>query len=243
MLLLLWLLLCLAGISVSLLPLVLRRREMYKKYSSIRLVACPENQMPAAVGIDARHAAATAIDGSPHLRLCECSRWPERAQCNQACLPQAIHAGSEEPGEAKAATRQIYHLPIFLAAFVAWVLGAIWHSQWLFRTRWINDIGLTRAQVKQIGWLYSPHLLTAAICLLFAYGVASLLAVSHRKGVLSGVLASVLLGAAVSAACWLGIAKLPHDLLILEAGYAILATLTMGAIVGGLYNKLVVSSQ
>ena len=82
-------------------------------------------------------------------------------------------------------------------------------------------------------------MLSAAIGLLFAYGVAWLLAVSHRKGVLQGVLMSVLLCGAVIATSWYGIGKLPHDLFVIEAGYIALATLTMGAIVGGLYDKIV----
>jgi hypothetical protein len=47
----------------------------------------------------------------------------------------------------------------------------------------------------------------------------------------------------VVAASWFGIARLPHDLLAIEAGYAVLATLTVGAIVGGLFNKFVLPSQ
>ncbi len=107
----------------------------------------------------------------------------------------------------------------------------------------MNALGLTRAQVKQIVWWNSPHLLSAAACLLFAYGVAWLLAVCHRKGVLAGVLMSVLLCGAVVAANWYGIARLPHDLLVIEAGYIVLATFIVGAIVGGLYDGLVLPPQ
>lgn len=243
MLLLIWFALCLVAVSVILLPLLLRRREIYMRYSGSRLVACPENQQPAAVAMDARHAAATAIDGCPNVRLSDCARWPERANCDQACLSQAVQVEPYKEGQVKAGTKQIYHLPIILAAFAAWYLGAIWHSQYLFRAQWMDALGLTHAQVKQIVSSYAPHLLSAAICLLFAYGVAWLLAVSHRKGVLQGVLMSVLLCGAVVGASWYGIARLPHDLLMIEAGYVVLATCTVGAIVGGLYNKLVMPSQ
>ena len=263
MLFLVWFVLCLVAASMLLLPLALWRREIFRRFSGSRLVACPENQQPSAVSIDARHAAETGLDGCPSLRLADCTRWPERANCGQACLSQALQAGPYPPGEAKARRRQvyqpfresptdmaefgevevkrkqIYHLPIILAAFAAWCLGAIWHSQYMFRTRWMDAVGLTQAQVKQmVGWL-SPHLLTAAVCLLFAYGVAWLLAVCHRKGVLQGVLMSVLLCGAVVVTGGYGIARLPHGLLAIEAGYAVLATLTVGAIVGGLYDKLV----
>jgi len=104
-----------------------------------------------------------------------------------------------------------------LAAFAAWYLEAVWHSQYMFRTRWMDALGLAHAQVKQTVWWYWPHLLTVAVCLLFAYGVAWLLAVCHRKGVLQGALMSVLLCGAVLGTNWYGIATLPHDLLVIEA--------------------------
>jgi hypothetical protein len=243
MLLLLWFVLCLVAALLMLLPLALWRREIYKRYSGTRLIACPENQQPAAVSMDAPHAAATGIDGCPDLRLCDCTRWPERSNCNQACLSQAVQAQLYTPSEMKVRTKQIYHLPIVLAAFAAWYLGAVWHSHYMFRARWMDAVGLTRAQAKELVWWNSPHLLSAAVCLLFAYGVAWLLAVCHRKGVLQGVLMSVLLCGALVATSWYGIARLPHDLLVIEAGYIVLATLSVGAIVGGLYNKLVLPPQ
>ena len=243
MLILIWFVLCLAAVSLILLPLTLWRHEIYMRFSGSRPVACPENQQAAAVNIDVRHAMATGIDGCPDVCLRDCTRWPERAQCNQACLAQAVEAEPYTPGKVKAGKKQIYHLPIFLAAFAAWYLGAIWHSQYMFRARWIDAVGLNHAQVKQIVSWYAPHLLSVGVWLLFAYGVAWLLAVCHRKGVLQGVLMAVLLCGAVAAASWYGIARLPHDLLMIEAGYAVLATITVGAIVGGLFSKLVLRPQ
>ena len=236
---LIWLVLSLAAAFLLLLPLILWRHEIYARYSGSRLVACPEDQRAAVVDIDLRHAAETGIDGCPELRLCDCTRWPERANCAQPCLAQALDAGPSRPPEPRIGSKPIYHLPVLLAAFVAWCMGAIWHAQYLFRARWMDAIGLTHAHVKQMVWWYSPHLLTAAICLLFAYGVAWLLAVFHRKGVLQGVLMAVLLSAAVTAASAYSLARLPHDLLAMEAGYALLATLTVGAIVGGLEKQMV----
>lgn len=241
MLLLIWLVLCLVAASLILLPLALWRREIYKQYSGSRLVSCPENQGPGVVSIDARHAAATGIDGCPDLRLCDCSRWPERANCDQACMSQAVQAGPSISGKAKRGIKTIYHLPIILAAFAAWYLGAVWHSRFMFRARWLDAIGLNHVAVRQIVGLYL--LLSVAVCLLFAYGVAWLLAVCHRKGLLQGVLMSALLCGTVIATGWYGIARLPHDFLVIEAGYTVLATFAVGAIVGGLYDKLVMPSQ
>jgi hypothetical protein len=240
MLLLIWLVLCLVAASLILLPLALWRREIYKQYSGSRPVSCPENQQPGVVSIDARHAAATGIDGCPDLRLCDCTRWPERANCDQACMSEAVKSGPYTPGEAKRGIKTIYHLPVILAAFAAWYLGAVWHSRFMFRARWLDAIGLNHVAVRQIVGLYL--LLSVAVCLLFAYGVAWLLAVCHRKGLLQGVLMSALLCATVIATGWYGIARLPHDFLVIEAGYTALATFAVGAIVGGLYDKLVMPS-
>lgn len=243
MLFLIWLVLCLVGAAIILLPLALWRREVFNRYSGSRLVSCPENQQPAAVNIDLRHAADTGIDGTPQLRLFDCTRWPERADCAQSCLSQAVRTEPYAPAQVKVRRKQIYHLPIFLAAFAAWYLGAIWHAQYMFRGPWLAALGLTRAQINPLGWLLWPHLFTAAAWLLFAYGVAWLLAVCHRKGVLPGLLISVLLWGALAAATSYGMASLPRDLLLIEAGYTVLATLAVGAIVGGLYDKLVLPSH
>lgn len=241
MLILIWLVLCPAAAFLLLLPLVLWRHELLKRYSGSRLVSCPQDQRPGVVRIDARHAAATGIDGCPDLRLSACTHWPERANCGQGCLPQALQDGPYPPGEVKLQAKPVYHLPVLLAAFAAWYLGAVWHSRFIFRTQWLQAIGLTHANFRQVIGLYL--LLSLAVCLLFAYGVAWLLAVCHRKGVLHGVLMSVLLAAAVLAAASFGIVRLPHDFLVIETGYAALTTLIVGAIVGGLCGKLVIPAH
>lgn len=241
MLLLMWLVLCLAGTFLIALPVGLTLRATLRRNAGSRLVECPENHQGAVVNIDARHAAATAIDGTPDVRLCRCTRWPERANCNQACLPQALQAVPYREG--KTGVKPIYHLPVLLAAFAVWCLGAVWHSQYLFRAQWLNASGITHAQIKRLVWWYSPHLLTAAICLLFAYGVAWLLALGHRKGILQGILMSVLLCAAIIVATSYALARLPHEFLALESGYIALAVITVGTIIGGLESKFVLWSR
>jgi hypothetical protein len=76
-------------VAAGLLFLLLRRPvSEYIRMRGTRVVACPENELPAAVTVDARHAAFTAAAGHEHLRLDACSRWPERAGCGQECLKQ-----------------------------------------------------------------------------------------------------------------------------------------------------------
>ncbi|HWA93992.1 MAG TPA: DUF1761 domain-containing protein [Terracidiphilus sp.] len=239
MIFLLWLVLFLAVVSIILLLPATWRRALTDRYSGGRPVTCPVDQQSAVVHIDVQHAAASVMDGSPKLRLSGCTLWPERAGCHQDCLDEAVKAESYKQIEISADRKPIHHLPVLLGAFAAWYVGLIWHSHYLFRERLAHDVGLTHAQVSEIvAWL-SPHLLSAAVCLLFAYGVAWLLAVSHRKGVLQGVLMSAVLCGTVVAVGWYGISRLPRDLFLLEAGYIVLAILIVGSIVGGLWDKLV----
>ena len=74
---------------------VVRLAHTWWKYRGQRVITCPENQKPAGVVVDARHAAETALGKSPELRLSSCSRWPERAGCGQQCLSQ-IAASPED---------------------------------------------------------------------------------------------------------------------------------------------------
>jgi hypothetical protein len=76
-------------VVVGVLYALLRRPvSEYIKMRGARVVNCPDNQQPAAVMVDARHAAFTAAGGHEHLRLESCSRWPEKASCGQDCLKQ-----------------------------------------------------------------------------------------------------------------------------------------------------------
>jgi hypothetical protein len=52
------------------------------------LVTCPETLKPAAVKVDLSRAATSSVAGHLHLQLGDCSRWPERGECDQDCLVQ-----------------------------------------------------------------------------------------------------------------------------------------------------------
>jgi hypothetical protein len=233
--------LLLLGVCVLLLIPFLVGMGFYQKFRGSRAVTCPENHQQVAVAFDAMHAALTQLGGRPHLRLAECTRWPERADCDQGCIPQAqTIPGASEQAEATAGKR-IYHLPVLVAAVLAWVFGAIWHSQYLFRAQWSESLGLTRYEVHEMGWHLVPHLLTFGVPLLFAYGVAWLLSLAKRRGILLGMGVALGLWAAVAAAGFAGsgLAGLPADLLKIELGYTFLASAIIGATIGGLSGRLV----
>ena len=63
--------------------------SMLRQFFSFRgplVVRCPETNEIAIIHVDAAHAAVTSIVDDPHLRLTACSRWPERQNCDRACL-------------------------------------------------------------------------------------------------------------------------------------------------------------
>jgi hypothetical protein len=78
--------LVLAGIAVW------RMGRAWLKFRGKLAITCPENYAAAGVNLDARHAAATALRGDPELRLSQCSRWPEKADCGRDCLFQIERA-------------------------------------------------------------------------------------------------------------------------------------------------------
>ena len=139
-------------------------------------------------------------------------------------------------------SKKIYHLPVLIAAFVSWLMGAIWHSQYFFRARWMEAVGLNRSELRRIVWWWTPHLLSVAACFLFAYGVAWLLVWSKRRGVWRGMIASILLWFAVALVSVFatGLAGISGELLRLEVGYTLLASVAVGAIIGGLSGRLLI---
>ena len=63
--------------------------KTYRLYRGVRVITCPENLEPAAVSVAAFDAAKWfAISGDTDLHLRSCSRWPEMAGCDEACLTQ-----------------------------------------------------------------------------------------------------------------------------------------------------------
>jgi Protein of unknown function (DUF1761) len=239
------LLLLLTFTSLLLLLPALWGRKIHNQYAGVRAVTCPETRNQVAVSFDSKHAAISGLTGKPALRIADCTRWPEHSNCGQECMPEAVRQQPYTLGEVVVRTKRIYHLPVLLAAFASWYLGAVWHSHYLFRTRWMAALGLSQPELKQIVWWYSPHLLSVGICLLFAYGVAFLLTSFRRQGVTRGILVSTLLWAALAI---LGVmaasqARITEGLLKLELSYTLLASLLVGAIIGGLNGKMVLVSE
>jgi hypothetical protein len=60
--------------------------DAYLRFRGKRTVGCPETGLAAEIGIDAWHAAATAVPGPPSVHVAECSLWPAHEGCGQECV-------------------------------------------------------------------------------------------------------------------------------------------------------------
>ena len=58
------------------------------RYRGDRIVTCPETRTPVGATINAALAAGSWIVAEPHFEISACSRWHERADCDQACASQ-----------------------------------------------------------------------------------------------------------------------------------------------------------
>jgi hypothetical protein len=235
MLLLFALFLFLVGACLILLLPALWGEQIYHRYREGRPVNCPETHAPVSVRFNALRAAWSSLAGSPKLRLADCTRWPERADCGQECIPDAVRAQpTPMVDHVPWRTRRVVHLPVLLAGVAAWVLGMAWHSQYLFRPRWAMALGLSDPQTLTLARMLAPHLLSAGACVLFAYGVAGLLRWLGSRTLTHGLeVAAALwlaLGAVLMAVTW---SRVAPGLLWIEGGYTFLGALLIGAIVGG----------
>ncbi|MGB8013928.1 MAG: DUF1761 domain-containing protein [Terriglobales bacterium] len=208
----------------------------YRSYRDGRTVNCPETHAPVSVRFNAWKVAWTSLSGPPKLRLADCTRWPERTDCGQECIPDAWRAAPSTAAVEHVPwrTRRVVHLPVLLAGAAAWVLGMAWHSQYLFRPQWAAALGLSNSQALALARIMAPHLLSVGACILFAYGVAGLLRWLGSRTLTHGLEVSAALWmvtfAALMAATW---SRLSPELLKIEGVYTLLAALLIGAIVGG----------
>jgi len=59
-----------------------------RRYSGKMLVTCPETHKTVAVKVATGRVGLAAMIGKERVRLNECTRWPEREDCDQACLSE-----------------------------------------------------------------------------------------------------------------------------------------------------------
>jgi hypothetical protein len=84
-----WLVLAgaLIGFSAALF-IAWRTLQAYAVYEGMHVCACPLDGTPAMVKLRVWRAVLSALRGRRAVQVVECSRWPERANCNQACAAE-----------------------------------------------------------------------------------------------------------------------------------------------------------
>ena len=80
--------------AVMLVALTAAFIALYVRFRGKRIVTCPETHEPVSTEVNAALAAGTWLVTQPRFVVTACSRWPERAGCDQACAPQ-IEADAE----------------------------------------------------------------------------------------------------------------------------------------------------
>ena len=85
------------GVLYVLLPVV---TDAFLRFRAARRLRCPEAGMSAEVRVDAARTAVGAAFHDPAPRVVACSLWPERAGCEEGCLP-AFEAATPATAETK----------------------------------------------------------------------------------------------------------------------------------------------
>jgi uncharacterized protein DUF1761 len=214
--------------------------SIFSRYRGSRLVTCPETKDTAVVELDARHAAVTGMGGHEDLRLKSCTRWPERAGCDEDCLPQALR----DPIVLERPTREshnpfhgIHHVAVLIAAGVFWIVGAFWYSEALFRPAWMRLIGLSDSAERQ-RFDSNSYAFTLAFVgvLVFAYVLDWIIVRTGHPSILRGAGEGLLLGIAATLTPLFTVMAFegkPSELFWIHGGFMLLGCLIVGAIEGG----------
>jgi hypothetical protein len=235
MLFLFWFLLVLAGSCLFLLVPALYGRTIYDRYRGVRAVICPQTHAPALVRFDALRAAMTGVFDHERLRLAACSLWPERMHCDQACIPDAAafqwpvfreRTWAEQTG--------IHFLAVLGAAAAYWLINAAWYSHYLFRSAWMQLMGYSEEQVREMILLSIPQVFTAVWSLCFCCVLAWMITSYDRRGVVKGIEAGFLAWMPVLLAIVVVVVYrgLPTELVPIYASSTLIASLVAGAILG-----------
>lgn len=242
MLLLLWVVLFVVGTCLILLMPTVWGKQVFDTFRGNRGVNCPETRSPVVVRFDALRAAFTSLSGKPQLRLANCSRWPVRADCGQDCIPDAVKSAPIAAVRVPVPTQhRVAHLPALVATAAVWVLGMAWHSEYLFRPRWMDAMNLSDHDTRVLAEMWIPHLLTVAACLLFAYAVASIMAWTGKRTLARGIQIALSLWLVVAAVLTVsGGVQADRNLLWIEGGYTFLGSLLAGVLVGALPRRMFV---
>ena len=214
--------------------------SLFSRYRGSRLVTCPETQNTAVVELDAKHAAVTGLSGHEQLRLENCTRWPQRDNCDQDCISQALQDPivlERPPSQFHNPFRGLHHVAVLIGAFVFWMVGAFWYSEHLFRPAWMRITGLSDSAERQRFDTKSYAFALAFIgVLVFAYVLDWVIVRTGRPSILRGAVEGLMLGVAATLTPLFTVMAFegkPEELFLIHGGYMLIGCLLVGAIEGG----------
>ena len=88
------------GASLFIVAFLLWIYSEKRAFDEPRRIICPESRNYASIVVDGEHAARTMVHGHEEFRIIDCSRWPKKIGCDQACAVQVpLVADSRTKGE------------------------------------------------------------------------------------------------------------------------------------------------
>jgi len=129
----------------------------------------------------------------------------------------------------------INYLAVIVCAVVYFMLGGLWYSKLLFANPWMKAIGKTEAECKAMGSPAPGYIIAFIGALLTAFFLATF--IGYAGG------ASLVDGAKIGFYAWLGFGittlapayyfeMRPKALLVIYAGYTLVAFVIMGGVLG-----------
>lgn len=126
---------------------------------------------------------------------------------------------------------RINHFAVWLAVLLQQVLGFVWYHL-LFGPAWLASLGMTPEQMQGRSWQFA---IAVGCGLLAAYGLAWLMAITGRRGLMQGLAMGLFVGVAFAGSTvLLRYAFIPAvwPAAWIDTGVTVAAALLTGAVLG-----------
>lgn len=198
--------------------------ELRRSYGGPRSVTCPETHSQVTIGLN-RDKAAKSLFGPRVVEVESCTRWPERKDCPQDCVPEALTLNPTD-------TFAINHTGVVLAALTSWAAsGLLRYSP--FARELMASIGLPEARFwERIGMRF-PVIVGFFGLLFTAYVFTWIVRHTQQTGVLHSLTTGGLIWLAV-----VGITipetlhSIPARIFALNALAMLIALVVQGILIG-----------
>ncbi len=179
-----WLMLVICGILILFSFPGLLWLEVRRSFGGRRIVHCPETKEEVPVRFNASKAARTSLLGPRLVELEDCGRWPEKADCAQDCIPEAL---AQNPQDAFA----INHVGVILTGLLSWAAsGALRYSP--AAREWMAGAGYSRLEFWERVGARAPVFFGLIGLVVTAYVLTWLMRHTERRGVQGGLITGIL---------------------------------------------------